>query len=170
MKTITKTILIAMLALIGWSGSVNAQAPTLGIYANTTVMTGKNITITPNASPTNSIYAMASTSIDFTGILTVNPITGIVTVTNPKNAGTYTITVKAFNNFGSNQFFPIENATTTTFVLTVTNPACSQGYFLYDTHTSVAVADKPTSIAVGDFNNDGLIVNELAYFSTKLLE
>ncbi|MBB3838367.1 hypothetical protein FHS57_002372 [Runella defluvii] len=121
-----------------------AKSQTLGTYPATTVIAGQNASIAPSTAPTNVTSAVAYSTTNFTGVLTVNPTTGAVTVTKAMQAGTYAITVKAFNGSAS---------TTTTFTLTVTNPACSQGNF--SVSTDVAVGSSSRSVAVGDFNGDG---------------
>ncbi|MBK9452431.1 MAG: HYR domain-containing protein [Bacteroidetes bacterium] len=120
-------------------------APTLGTYANTSLQAGRNTTITPSAAPTNTTSIVAYTNTNFTGVLHVNPATGVVRITDAKQGGTYTVTVRADGVGGS---------TTTTFTLTVTDPACSQG--LFANGTTVGVATNPYSVAIGDFNNDGI--------------
>ena len=115
--------------------------PTLGTYPPTSVANaGGNATVTPSAAPTNAPSITASTSADFKGLLSVNPATGVVTVTNAHPAGSYTVTVQAAT-------------VTATFNLTVTNPLCSQGAL--GGNTNVSVGSGPYSVAVGDFNNDG---------------
>ncbi|WP_037328883.1 BspA family leucine-rich repeat surface protein, partial [Runella zeae] len=122
--------------------------PTLGTYPATSVVAGQNAVITPSAAPTNatSIVAYTNNNVNtpFTGVLAVNPTTGVLTVTKAMQAGVYAVTVKAFNGAAS---------TTTTFTLTVTNPTFSQGTF--SGTTDVAVGSFPLSVAVGDFNSDG---------------
>jgi len=118
--------------------------PVLGTYPNTTVTAGRNTTVTPTTAPQYLLSAVAYSTAKLDGILTVNPTTGIVNITDAMPAGTYTVTVKGFGAAGT---------VTTTFTLTVTNPTCSQGLF-YGTG-SVAVATYPVNIAIGDFNNDG---------------
>ncbi|MBL0052226.1 MAG: VCBS repeat-containing protein [Bacteroidetes bacterium] len=88
---------------------------------------------------------VAYTNTNFTGVLSVNPVTGVVTITDAKQAGTYTVTVKAFNNFGSD---------TSNFTLTVTNPICSQAKFTSGTNNTFYDTN-PYDMAVGDFNDDG---------------
>ncbi|CAN5873350.1 hypothetical protein BH11BAC7_BH11BAC7_16470 [soil metagenome] len=118
--------------------------PTLGVYPATSIIAGTNATITPGTAPTNTNSAIAYTNTNFTGIFHVNPLTGVVTVTDAKQAGTYPVTVKAFSGTGS---------VTSTFTLTVTNPNCSQGIVTGTNNISVGAG--PQGVAVGDFNNDG---------------
>jgi hypothetical protein len=119
--------------------------PTLGTYNSLAIMAGANTTITPGDVPDNTNAIVAFTHTNFTGTLVVNPATGVLTVTDAKPAGTYTVTVKAFGNGGY--------TATTSFVLTVNNPLCSPGAF--SGSTNVAVGTNPRSVAIGDFNGDG---------------
>ena len=118
------------------------SAPVLGNYPNTTLIAGQNITITPSATPKYTKSAVAFTNTNFTGLFTVNPTTGNVSVTDAKQAGIYTVTVMAFGIDTSTQ----------SFTLTVTNPECSEG--LYNTSVNFGVGIQPSYVAVGDFNND----------------
>ncbi|MBK9452433.1 MAG: VCBS repeat-containing protein [Bacteroidetes bacterium] len=77
-------------------------------------------------------------------MLHVDPTTGVVTVTDAKQAGVYTVTVQAFGPGGT---------ASTTFTLTVTDPNCSQG--LFTSSPNVVVGSNPVSVAIGDFNGDG---------------
>lgn len=66
--------------------------PTLGSYGSLSLVTGENKSLTPSAAPTNSAFITAYTSganaTNFSGTLTVDPTTGVVSVTNPKPVGT----------------------------------------------------------------------------------
>ncbi len=120
-----------------------SDAQTLGNYPNATVVSGQNTTVTPGAAPTNTTSVVAYTNTNFTGIFSVNPSTGVITITNAKQAGSFPVIVKAFG----------PSPITSTFTLTVTNPVCSQGLFLEP--KSVSVGTNPYCVAVGDFNRDG---------------
>jgi len=93
-------------ATVTLSVSVNANtAPTVGIYANTSVLPNGSVTVTPNASPVDngtiqSVTAAASPN-TFTGSFNGNTTTGAVTVTNAAPSGTYTITVTVTDNCGA---------------------------------------------------------------------
>ncbi len=86
--------------------SVNANTePTVGIYANTSVLPNGSVTLTPNAAPADngtiqSVTATASPN-TFTGSFSGNTVTGAVTVTNAAPSGTYTITVTVTDNCGA---------------------------------------------------------------------
>ncbi|MBK9488284.1 MAG: choice-of-anchor D domain-containing protein [Haliscomenobacter sp.] len=106
------------------------QSPlTLGAYPNTTLIAGTNTKITPSVAPTNAVSIVAYSNTNFTGILTVNPGSGVITITDAKQAGIYAVTVKAFGSGGL--------TATRTFTLTVTNPNCSQGLFTGTTNVGV---------------------------------
>ena len=64
--------------------------------------------------PTNTTSINVSTSTDFKGTLAGDPTTGVVRVTDAHPAGTYTVTVTAFDSGGA--------TATKTFTLTVTTP------------------------------------------------
>ncbi len=118
-----------------------STAATLGSYPSSSVTSGGNIIVSPNAAPggVSSLQVLSSTS--FTGVLTANPITGIVSIVDAKPAGSYTISVSAGNGV-------IES-----FLLTVANPTCSQGNFI--NAAAVSVSTNPYYVAIGEFNNDG---------------
>ncbi len=125
-------------------------APTVGDYANTSIALGGNATITPTAAPTNHTYATATTTADFKGELVVDPVTGLVRVTNAHPANrvgeSYLVTVRAFNAGG---------ATAKTFNLTVTTPAgCTTFNAAAFTASSISSTARAYP-AVGDFNADG---------------
>ncbi len=138
-------LLLLSFGLLLWSVTAIAQMPTLGSYPNANVTAGGNTTVVPGAAPTNAVRATAIANPGFTGVLTVNPATGVVTVTNAKQAGTCIVTVTAFNSGGS--------TATATFFLTVTSPVCSAGGFAAS--ADLSVSSVATSVATGDFNNDG---------------
>ena len=118
---------------------------TLGTYANTTVIAGQNAVVTPTAAPSGPSHLTVSINTNFTGVLTFNPMTGVVRVTDAKQAGTYLVTIKAVN---------IGGTTTKSFTLTVSNPqARCQNLF---GNTNVAAGfSYPGTVAIGDFNEDG---------------
>jgi hypothetical protein len=89
---------------------------------------------------------MTATCANFQGILNVNPSTGIISVTNAKQAGVFQIKVNAFDS--NNQ------KTSTNFQITVTNPTGNPGYALGN--FKVNIGDSPQKLAIGDFNNDGI--------------
>ncbi|MBK9449665.1 MAG: VCBS repeat-containing protein [Bacteroidetes bacterium] len=124
---------------------VMAQAPTLGTYNNATVMAGQNTLVTPSIPPSGALRAFATASANFSGTLSMDPVSGNVRITAPKNAGTFVVTVKAYSAASS---------ATTSFSLTVTNPVCSQGNFIPGP-AFLTGSGSPTAVGVGDFNNDG---------------
>ena len=88
--------------------------PTLGNYPDTSLALSTDTTVTPDAAPTNTTSINVSTSTDFKGTLAGDPTTGVVRVTDAHPAGTYTVTVTAFDSGGA--------TATKTFTLTVTTP------------------------------------------------
>ena len=125
---------------------MQSVTPTLGDYPNTSLPLGTDTTVTPDAAPTNAASMNVSTSTNFKGKLEGNPATGLVRVTDAHPAGTYTVTVKAFDTGGLNA--------TKTFMLTVTTPVtCNPLTFV--PVAPVAAGTGPGSAAVGDFNGDG---------------
>ncbi|HMV87797.1 MAG TPA: putative Ig domain-containing protein [Blastocatellia bacterium] len=79
--------------------------PTLGSYANTSLVAGGGVTITPDVAPADnstiqSVTAAASPN-TFTGTLGCNATTGAVTITNANPPGSYTIAVSATDNCGA---------------------------------------------------------------------
>jgi hypothetical protein len=122
-----------------------AFPPILGTYPDETLILGGNTTVTPNTAPINTLSTVAYTNTNFTGSLTVDPLTGIVTVTDAKQAGTYSITITGFGNGGL--------TASATFTLNVVNGPCSNG--LFTNAADALVAAQPYSVAIGDFNNDG---------------
>lgn len=127
-------------------GTAVALLATLGNYpANTNVVSGKNINITPSATPTNATNITAYTSGNFKGLLRVNPSTGVVAVVNAHPAGVYNVTVKV-NGVATSS---------ASFVLTVTNPICSQ-VLTSSAFTSVSQVNGILAATVGDFNGDGM--------------
>src|ERR1041384_1604031 len=120
----------------------------LGNYPNTIVSLGRNTTVTPDATPTSNTALIASTSSGFMGTFTANPTTGIVRVINAQPAGTYTVTVTAFNAAG--------DAASKTFTLTVNNPMpCDLLSFSSASGSPFTVGSQPASAGIGDFNGDG---------------
>ena len=123
-----------------------AVTPTLGNYPNTSVPLSTDTTVTPDVAPTNAARMNVSTSTSFKGKLEGNPATGVVRVTDAHPAGTYTVTVRAFDTGGL--------SATKTFMLTVTTPlTCNPLTFV--PVAPVAAGTGPGSAAVGDFNGDG---------------
>jgi FG-GAP-like repeat/FG-GAP repeat len=120
--------------------------PVLGNYPDTSLLLSTDTTVTPNAAPTNTTSINVSTSTNFKGTLEGNPTTGVVRVTAAHPAGTYTVTVRAFDSGGA--------STTKTFTLIVTTPVtCNPVSFAAAANFSAGVT--PISVAVGDFNGDG---------------
>jgi len=120
--------------------------PVLGNYPNTSLLLSTDTTVTPDAAPTNTTSINVSTSTNFKGTLEGNPATGVVRVTDAHPAGTYTVTVRAFESGGA--------STTKTFTLIVTTPVtCNPVSFA--AAANFGAVNAPLSVAVGDFNGDG---------------
>src|SRR6185295_11209195 len=138
---------------IAANGSPNAvlftpimPTPVLGTYPDTSLPLSTNITVVPSIASTNTTSINVSTSTNFKGKLEGDSITGSVRVTDAHPAGTYTVTVTAFD--GSNG-----PTTTKTFTLTVTTPpTCNPVNFAA---TTFEVGDRVGGSVVGDFNGDG---------------
>ncbi|MEO7310396.1 MAG: FG-GAP-like repeat-containing protein [Chitinophagaceae bacterium] len=121
----------------------------IGLYQNDTINTaGGAITVAPSFAPLNASGMVAYTSFDFKGILTVNPASGVVTVTNAHPAGDYNITVKSYNGFSS---------ATSSFLLTVHKNTGSTGAFIAAPNITMPgmFLNEPFAVATGDFNGDG---------------
>src|SRR5437660_4667732 len=128
------------------SRDLDVMAPILGNYPKTSVSLSGDRTITPDSAPTNTTSINVSTSTAFKGKLEGYPATGIVRVTDAHPAGTYRVTVRAFDNGGA--------SVTKTLMLRVRTPAtCNPVHFA--AATNVAAGNGPYASAVGDFNGDG---------------
>jgi FG-GAP-like repeat/FG-GAP repeat len=120
--------------------------PGLGNYPNTSLLLSTDTTVTPDAVPANTTSINVFTSTNFKGLLEGNPATGVVRVTDAHPAGTYSVTVRAFDSGGA--------SSTKTFTLIVTTPVtCNPVSFSAAANFSAGVT--PISVAVGDFNGDG---------------
>ncbi len=137
-----------LLDLAGLSKSVTGAVatPTLGNYPDRSLSLSADTTVTPDAPPNNTTSITVSTSTDFNGTLEGDPAIGVVRVTDAHPAGTYTVTVTAFDKGGA--------TATETFTLTVTTPeTCNPVSFA--NAVDFGVGHYPQSVAVGDFNGDG---------------
>ena len=114
---------------------------TLGSYSNVSLTAGTNSIVNPGSPPSGIPDLVAATSSNFTGLLTADPVTGVVRITDAKPAGTYLVKVSAGN-------FQLQ-----TFTLTVNNPVCSRANFPVVTKT--IIGSSPNCVVVGDFNRDG---------------
>jgi hypothetical protein len=130
-------------------GSLEAQPtplPTLGNYPNRTVVVSRNTTVTPNAPPFNATSISVSTNSNFKGTFVANRTTGVVRVTNAHPAGTYPVTIKASN---------ANDTAIKTFTLTVVSGTECNLTAQFTNAADVSTGNGPTSVAIGDFNNDG---------------
>ena len=130
----------------------SAQTPTLGTYPNATAAVGANTTVTPAGAPTGVTRINVSANTNFKGTFIASPATGVVRVTDAHPAGSYLVTIKAFDN--------VDNSTIRTFTLTVTNGtmcnAAVQFTNQFTNNADIPTGVAPRSIAIGDFNNDGI--------------
>jgi outer membrane biosynthesis protein TonB len=111
------------------------------------VQLGANTTITPDTAPTNTTSMNVEASTNFKGRLEGDPTTGVLRLTNAHPAGVFPATVTGFDASGI--------PSTATFTLTVTTPAaCNPVNF--PPPANFPVGTFPRSVAVGDFNRDGL--------------
>ena len=86
---------------LGVHSQSGIAAPTLGNYPDTSLALSTDTTVTPDAAPTDTTRINVSTSTDFNGTLEGDPTTGVVQVTDAHPAGTYTVTVTAFDSGGT---------------------------------------------------------------------
>ncbi|MGH9948356.1 MAG: FG-GAP-like repeat-containing protein, partial [Pyrinomonadaceae bacterium] len=126
----------------------SSLVPTLGNYPSTLVALSENTTVTPDAAPTGAASINVSTDSNFKGTFAAAPVTGAVRITNAHPAGTYTVTVRAFDATGM---------ASRTFTLTVGNGTFCNGTIQFTNAPDVPSGPNGTpDVAVGDFNNDGI--------------
>jgi hypothetical protein len=102
--------------------SVNANSAPILAYNNQTVVTSQPLTVSPVAGPgdngsVNSIVVLSPGT--YTGMISVDNTTGVVSLGNAKPAGNHTITLQATDNCGV--------TTDASFTLNVTCPAITVG-------------------------------------------
>ena len=85
--------------------AVITVTPTLGNYPNTSLSLSTDTMVLPDAAPANATSISVSTSTNFKGKLEGYPGTGVVRVTDAHPAGTYAVTVRAFDSAGGRQRF-----------------------------------------------------------------
>ena len=127
-------------AILTVNVSANA-APTLGVYPAAGALVAGAATVTPNAAPADngSLASVTVAAPGFTGTLSVDAVTGVVTVSNAGPAGTYTVTVTATDNCGQ--------ASTATFVLTV-NAANTEPTISASAGVSAKAGDPSASVLI----------------------
>jgi CSLREA domain-containing protein len=79
-------------------------SPTVGTYSTTNLSSGGGTTVTPSAGPAdNGSIASASVTASgaFTGTLSVNSATGVVTISNANPGGSFTVSVTFTDNCGA---------------------------------------------------------------------
>ena len=132
--------------LIAGNGS-DSGIPVLGNYSDTSVISGGNMQIKPNRAPENINNLIAYIpNLNFSGLITINPETGIINLSNVTIAGEYTVFINAYTCSGN---------ITTTFKLTVTDPQCSDGSF--DLSNDIPSFEYDKLIDIADFNNDSIL-------------
>jgi hypothetical protein len=133
--------------------------PLLGTYATTSVNLSDSTAVSPSSLPAGyngAFYPQSvAASTGFTGTLSINGTTGVVTITNAGPAGVYTITVSSSTSCGS---------PTTTFTLKVSpasvtatggTPQSAQVNTLFATPLQATVADSagnPLSNVIVNFS------------------
>ncbi len=147
LKSVSTALAGLFVVTTGWAQTPTPPpAPTLGNYPDTSLPLSTDTTVAPDATPTNTTSINVSTSTNLNGKLEGYPTTGVVRVTDAHPAGTYTVTVRAFNGGDA--------IATKTFTLTVTAPAtCTPLSFA--AAANFGAGSGPNSVAVGDFNGDG---------------
>ena len=121
-------------------------SPILGNYPDTSLSLSTDTTVTPDAAPVDTNGINVSTSTDFKGTLVADRVTGVLRVTDAHPAGTYTVTVTAFDRNGA--------TASKTLTLTITTPVtCLPVSFA--SAVNYTTGSFPQSVAVGDFNGDG---------------
>ena len=78
-------------------------SPTVGTYPDASVTLGNGTTVTPASPPTDNgtVDSATAAAPGFNGTLTVNPATGVVTVSNATPSGIRTVTVTLTDNCGA---------------------------------------------------------------------
>ena len=146
--SIMKLLLTSTIFTIFMSAIAGAKvlSPILGNYPDASLPLSTDTVVTPDAAPMNTTRINVSTSTNFKGSLEGYPATGVVRVTDAHPAGTYTVTVRGFDNDGG--------SVTRTFTLTVTtSPTCNPMSFA-PTH-NFAAGNGAYAVAISDFNGDG---------------
>ncbi len=110
---------------------INVQAnpaPTLGNYANQTIVTSCKLTIAPDAVPADNqpLANVTATSATFTGTISVDPMSGVITASNsgPIAGSPHTVTVTATDSCGA---MSVKN-----FTITVTAAPTAVADFDFD--------------------------------------
>jgi hypothetical protein len=141
------------------SGTSSNEILSASSYVNSSVDAGANVSISPSSAPENARRISAHANENFSGILTVNPLTGMLSVTNAGQPGIYTIDVTTFG---------LCSEDTTTFTLTVTDPDCSDGELSKINEMNFSMY-LPRNYAIADFNNDGIQDFAVVFSYTQIL-
>jgi hypothetical protein len=102
--------------------------PAVGTFANSSVTVLGSTTVTPTAPPMDNgtVTSYIASSPTFTGILTTNPNTGAITISNAKPGGTHNINVTMVDNCGA-AYFSVAFALTVNCQSITVNPSTIPG-------------------------------------------
>lgn len=125
----------------------------MGTYSQSSVVSGQNLTLSPDNAPTNTVAMHAVALPVFNGSFAVDLISGNVQLSNADQPGVYEVTVYAVGE-------SVCDLAMTTFPLEVLAPECSNSSFVEmqslhpgeNTTTGLWAGFK--NMVVGDFNND----------------
>ncbi len=124
-----------------------ATPPAIGSYPATQVAIGANSVVPPSAPPTGAVRFVVTTESNFKGLLTADPASGVVNITNAHPKGVYPVTVSAYNAGG---------VVSRTFLLTVVSGQLCNGTIQFSNAPDVSVGTPLFHVGVGDFNSDAM--------------
>jgi hypothetical protein len=155
--------------------------PTLSYPSSQTVALGASLTVSPSSAPSDngSISSIALQSQGtYTGTISVNTTTGVVSISNAGPGGTHTITIRATDNCNSTtdaSFNLVIPATTNTSLNSSANPS-SLGQNVTFTATVTSSLGTPTPTGTVQFKSDSAnlgsavtLVNGSAQLTTSSL-
>ncbi len=122
-------------------------APTVGSYANSTIVSSCKLVLVPTAAPADNGSVMNVTgagSMGFTGNISVDAATGVVTITGNNPVGTHTITITATDNCGATG--------SSQFTLQVVAPPTAPTEYDFDGDRKADVAVYRPGATVNDFS------------------
>ena len=115
----------------------------LGTYNSASMYVGQNLNVEISDLPDNLTRMNAYADANFSGIISVNPNTGVINITNAKFAGNYNINVKAYDD----NLVLAE----TSFMLTVLDPQCAAPNLVENNFDSQYLN---YAFCIADFNGD----------------